>query len=410
MGLAVSPLAPPRPAELPPLAGVRIAVVEAGIKYKDRRDLLLVELAKGSTAAGVFTLSSTAAAPVGWCRKALTGGAARALIVNSGNANAFTGKAGDESVERTVNAVAQQLGCKAEDVFVSSTGVIGQPLPDDKITAQIPALHKALDADKWHDAAEAIRTTDTFAKLATRQARIGDAEVTIHGIAKGSGMIAPNMATMLGYIFTDASIPQEILQALLAEAADLSFNSITVDSDCSTNDTVLAFATHQVVHADITNLHDPVFHAFREAFCALAIDLAQQVVRDGEGATKFITIQVSGAKTHASARIIALAIANSPLVKTAIAGEDANWGRIVMAIGKSGEPVEAEHISIAMGGVMIARDGGVIPGYDETPVAAHMKEPNIDITVEVGRGTGVAKVWTCDLTHGYIEINADYRS
>ncbi len=410
MALAVSPLAPAKTAVLLPLDGVRLATAQAGIKYANRADLLLIEMVEGTSAAGVFTLSSTAAAPVLWCKKALQSGTARALIVNSGNANAFTCAAGEQAVAQTVAAVAQQLGCDEQAVFVSSTGVIGQSLPVDKITAALPALQHVFSADAWRAAAEAIRTTDTFPKLATRNVRIGDTPVQIHGIAKGSGMIAPNMATMLGYIFTDATIPSDILQALLVEATDLSFNSITVDSDCSTNDTVLAFATNQREHAAISNLHDPVFHDFREAFCELAIDLAQQVVRDGEGATKLITIRVSGAKTPASARVIALAIANSPLVKTAIAGEDANWGRVVMAIGKSGEPIEPEHISIAMGGVMIARDGGVIPGYNETPVTEHMKSSEIEITVEVGRGTGVAKVWTCDLTHGYISINADYRS
>jgi len=412
MALARSPLAPASLPELKPLGGVTLAAANAQIRYKiPRDDLMLAVLAEGTSVAGVFTQSATAAAPVGWCRKALKAGkGARALLVNAGNANAFTGKGGEEAAAASAKKAAELLGCAPEQVFVSSTGVIGEPLPVDKILSALPALHKAQDAKNWTAAAEAIRTTDTFGKTAVRSVTIGDKKVTIQGIAKGSGMIAPNMATMLAYMFTDAKIGQEVLQHLLAEATKVSFNAITVDSDTSTNDTLLAFATGAAGNDAPTTLHDPDFHAFRHAFIELAIELAQLVVRDGEGAKKFITVRVSGAKSDAAAHVMAMAIANSPLVKTAIAGEDPNWGRLVMAVGKSGEEVDVANLSIAIGDFFIARDGARIPGYDETPVKEYMKGDEIALTVEVGLGVGKATVWTCDLTHGYIDINADYRS
>lgn len=414
MALAVSPLMPDSLAYLPPVAGVRLATGAFGLRYKDRPDLLLIALDSGTAVAGVFTLSTTAAAPVAWCRKALaasqSGTAPFALLVNAGQANAFTGKQGQQDAESTANDVAHLLGCSKEHVFVSSTGVIGQPLPMDKLKAALPQLVGSLHEDGWSQASEAIRTTDTFPKRLTRSVKLGSHTVTINGIAKGSGMIAPNMATMLAYVFTDAAIAPDIWQQLLTETNARSFNCITVDSDSSTNDTLLAFATGKAGNAPITNLHDPDFHAFREAFHELLTELAQLVVRDGEGAQKFITVHVNGAPTQESAHSMAMAIANSPLIKTAIAGEDANWGRVVMAIGKTGEPVNQEDISIAFGETFIARNGAVVPGYDEAPVAAYMKGRAIDITVEVGKGFGEAKVWTCDLTHGYIDINADYRS
>lgn len=414
MALAVSPLAPDSLAYLPPVKGITLASGAFGLRYKDRPDLLLISMAASTVVAGVFTVSTTAAAPVQWCRKALaafaTGTAPCALLVNAGQANAFTGQHGEQAVQETVSAVAKLLGCGKEHVFVSSTGVIGQPLPVEKINAALPQLASSLQEEGWSQAADAIRTTDTYAKRLTRSVTIQGKAIVINGIAKGSGMIAPNMATMLAYMFTDAAVAPDVWQTLLEETNARSFNCITVDSDTSTNDTFLAFATGQAGNETITNLHDPDFHEFREAFRDLAVELAQLVVKDGEGAQKFITVHVSGAHTHQSAHTMAMAIANSPLIKTAIAGEDANWGRVVMAIGKTGEPVKQEEISIAFGDYIIARDGAVVPGYDERPVAEYMKSHAIDITVSVGKGFGEAKVWTCDLTHGYIAINADYRS
>ncbi|TCS63496.1 bifunctional glutamate N-acetyltransferase/amino-acid acetyltransferase ArgJ [Varunaivibrio sulfuroxidans] len=410
MSLPVSPLAPASFPKMTPLGGVRLAVGACGVRYKERTDVLLVELAPGATVGGVFTRSKTASASVLRCRAHLPGGAARALLVNSGNANAFTGARGVAAVDRVVATAANVLGCAEETVFTSSTGVIGEPLPDGKLTAFLPTLKERLDADRWEDAARAIMTTDTFAKGSVRTARIGGATVRIQAIAKGSGMIAPDMATMLAYVFTDAKIPAPVLQALVAEGAERSFNAITVDSDTSTSDTLLAFATGHARHAEVEAADDPILADFRAAFDAVLIDLAHQIVRDGEGARKFVTIAVGGAQNDVAARKIGLAIANSPLVKTAIAGEDANWGRIVMAIGKAGEAADRDRIAIAIGGVEIARDGEAVPDYDETPVARHMKGQEIDIAVDVGVGTGAATVWTCDLTHGYIDINADYRS
>jgi glutamate N-acetyltransferase/amino-acid N-acetyltransferase len=406
----VSPLAPERFPKMPAVAGVEIAAGKAGVKYKNRTDLMLMSFAAGTTVAGVLTRSKTASAPIVWCRQALAGGRARAVVVNSGNANAFTGRVGDDSVQRTVAATAELLGCRKNEVLIASTGVIGEPLPDDRIVRALPKLAGKLKAKAWKPAAKAIMTTDTFAKGASRTAEIEGRPVVLNGIAKGSGMIAPDMATMLAFVATDAKLPAAVLRDLLVKAADRSFNAITVDGDTSTSDTLLLAATGRARHPRIAAARDPRLKGFRQALDDLLADLAQQVVRDGEGASKLVTIEVSGAATARAARRIGLAIANSPLVKTAIAGEDANWGRIVMAVGKSGEKADRDRLAIAVGGVAITENGYRRPDYDETPVAAHMKGQEILIEVDVGVGRGKATVWTCDLTHGYIEINADYRS
>ncbi len=346
-----------------------------------------------------------------WCRQALKGGKARAILVNSGNANAFTGRLGKASVDRSVKAVAAALGCARMQVFVASTGVIGEPLPDERIRAALPALTGDLSADRWADAAAAIMTTDTFAKTATRTARIGGVEVGINGIAKGSGMIAPDMATMLAFVATDAKLPASVLRTLLKQASDRSFNCTTVDGDTSTSDTLLLVATGAgAAHARIASAGDRRLADFRTKLDELMIDLACQVVRDGEGASKFVTLDISGSASDAAARAIGLAIANSPLVKTAIAGADANWGRIVMAVGKAGQRANRDRLKISIGGVKVASQGQRVAGYGEAPVALHMKGGEISIAVDVGVGRGRARVWTCDLTHGYIDINADYRS
>jgi glutamate N-acetyltransferase / amino-acid N-acetyltransferase len=405
-----SPLAPERAPALPALAGVRLAAGEAGLRYRGRTDIMLMELAPGTRMAGVFTRSLTAAAPVDWCRSALKGGTGRAVLVNSGNANAFTGRAGAAAVRETVRAAARLLGCREREVFVASTGVIGQPLEAARIVAALDPLAAGLRADGWAEAAAAIMTTDTFPKLATRTARIGDATVTINGIAKGSGMIQPDMATMLAFAATDAKIPQGALQALLARAAERSFNCITVDGDTSTSDTLLLAATGLAQHQRVSGAADPALRAFRAALEDLMLDLALQVVRDGEGASKLIEIEVTGAASARAARRIAFAVANSPLVKTAIAGGDANWGRIVMAVGKAGEKADRDRLSIAIGGVPITKDGQVRPDYDEAPVARHIAGREVTIAIDVGVGRGRARVWTCDLTHGYIDINGAYRS
>jgi len=397
---------------MPAIDGVRLASAAAGVKYKDRTDLLFGELTPGTQVAGVFTRSLTASAPVERCRQALVsgGGLARGLVVNSGNANAFTGRVGDAAVDTCVSAAAELLDCPTEAVFTASTGVIGEPLPAERITDALAGLNDNLRAYAWPEAAAAIMTTDTFAKGATRTAEIGGTTVTINGIAKGSGMIAPDMATMLSFIFTDAALPAAVLQDLLAPAAERSFNSITVDSDTSTSDTVLLFATQRAGNAAVTDADDPALDDFKARLEDLMIDLAQQIVRDGEGASKLITVRVSGAEHDAAAKRIGLSIANSPLVKTAIAGEDANWGRIVMAVGKAGERADRDKLTITVGGHAVAELGSAVPGYDEAPVAAHMKDQEIEVAVDVGIGDGSAVVWTCDLTHGYITINADYRS
>jgi len=406
----LSPLAPTSFPVLPAIDGVRLATAACGLRYKGRTDLMLAELDPGTSVAGVFTRSLTAAAPVDWCRKALKGGKARAIVVNSGNANAFTGKAGEQGVGETVAGAAKLLGCRANEVFVASTGVIGEKLPSSKIVAALPGLRQDLSADGWDAAAGAIMTTDTFPKGATRRARIGDVEVTINGIAKGSGMIAPDMATMLAFLFTDARLNPVVLQACLAYANERSFNAVTVDGDTSTSDTVLLCATGAAANKRIAGASDPALKDFRRALDEVMLDLAHQVVKDGEGAEKFVAITVTGAASSRAARRIAFAIANSPLVKTAIAGQDANWGRIVMAVGKAGEKANRDKLSIAIGGVTIAETGAAVAGYDEAPVVAHMKGREIAIAVDVGIGRGRATVWTCDLTHGYIDINGSYRS
>lgn len=411
--LKPSPLAPAGFPDMPDLTGVRVATHACGVRYRDRDDVLLVDLAAGTTVAGVMTRSSTATAEVEWCRTALResqGSGARALLVNAGNANAFTGRDGEDAVQRIVRATADLLGCSPTQVFRAATGVIGEPLPDEKITAALAAMHETLRPGGWEAAARAIMTTDTFAKGCTRGAVIDGVPVAVNGIAKGSGMIAPNMATMLAFVFTDAAIGGQALQAMLHDSVETSFNSITVDSDTSTSDTLLLFATGGAGHPHVTDPADPRLADVRAALDAVCLDLAQQIVRDGEGATKFVTVAVSGAADDRAAKRIAMAIANSPLVKTAIAGEDANWGRIVMAVGKAGEKADRERLAIRIGGVAVAEAGGVVAGYDEAPVAEHMKGKEVEIAVDVGVGSGQARVWTCDLTHGYIDINASYRS
>ena len=409
MTTAVSPLAVALPA-LPPLAGVRLGAAAAGIRYKGRTDLVMIEVPSGSTAAGVFTTNKCPGAPVDWCRTALKGGKARLVVVNAGNANVFTGKAGTEACAATAAAASKLVGCPAKQVMVASTGVIGEILPHEKLTAALPALYETLSEDNWEAAARGIMTTDTFPKACTRTVKIGDAEVRITGIAKGSGMIAPDMATMLCFIFTDAKIPAPVLQSLLKKGVDATFNCTTVDSDTSTSDTVMLIATGQAKHPRVPAEGGRILSDFAKALNELLLDLALQVVRDGEGAQTLVRIDVTGAKTAKSAKRIAMAVANSPLVKTAIAGEDANWGRIVMAVGKAGEPADRDKLSIGVGGTWMAKDGGVVPGYDETPVVAHMKGKEIDIAIDIGLGNGKGTVWTCDLTHGYIDINGSYRS
>lgn len=408
MDLARSPLAYPFP-EMPTIDGVTLCVARAGYKNWDRCDLTYIELCKGTTVAGVFTQSACPSAEVEMGRASLANGTARALIVNAGNSNAFTGQEGREAVDQIVAQVGDHLGCAPQDVFVSSTGVIGVPLPKDKAREGVAKAFTAKPCG-WEDAAKAIGTTDTFTKGATSSAVLGDTTVHFCAIIKGSGMIAPDMATMLGYIFTDAAVDPAFLQTLLAQANAKTFSCITVDSDTSTSDTVLAFATGKAGNARLTSFDDPGADAFAAALHDVCRQLAQMVVRDGEGAQKFIEIAVTGAKDDASARIVALSIANSPLVKTAIAGEDANWGRIVMAVGKAGEPADRDTLSIGFGGHWAARDGRAIADFDEAPLAAHLRGQEASVQVDLGIGTGRATVWTCDLTHGYIAINADYRS
>jgi glutamate N-acetyltransferase/amino-acid N-acetyltransferase len=406
---AISPLAVPLPG-LPPIKGVRLGAAMVGIRYAGRTDLMMAEFARGTTAAGVFTRNQCPGAPVDWDRAALTGGKARALVVNAGNANVFTGKAGADAAKVTAQAAAKLVDCPLKQVFLASTGVIGELLPHEKITTALPALHAELEEYGFEAAATGIMTTDTFPKAATRIARIDGVDVRITGIAKGSGMIAPDMATMLCFVFTDAKIPAAALQDALKAGVDKSFNRTTVDSDTSTSDTVLLFATGQTKHALVPESGGKILRDFREQLSDLLLELALLVVRDGEGAKKLVRIDVTGAVSAQSAKKIAFAIANSPLVKTAIAGEDANWGRIVMAVGKSGEPADRDKLSIAVGGTWMAKNGGVVPGYDEAPVVTHMKGDEIDIEVDLALGKGEATVWTCDLTHGYIDINGSYRS
>ena len=408
MAYPTSPLASPFPA-MPPIAGVTPHVVRAGYKDWGRCDLTYVELDEGTAVAGVFTKNLCCSSEVELGRDNVKQGHARALVVNAGNSNAFTGYRGREAVEQIMDQVAAHIGCPREQVFVSSTGVIGVPLPKDKARE---GVEKALTAEpcSWEDVANTISTTDTFAKGATATAMIGDTKVTLAAVIKGSGMIAPDMATMLGYIFTDAAVEPAFLQECLSAANFRTFSCITVDSDTSTSDTVLAFATGKAGNAPLASIASPGAHAFAAAIHDVCRQLAHLVVRDGEGAQKFIEVAVSGAVSDESARKVGMAIANSPLVKTAIAGEDANWGRVVMAVGKAGEPADRDKLSIGFGGTWAAREGLPLADYDEAPVAAHLKGQDVTIEVDLGLGEGAATVWTCDLTHGYISINADYRS
>ncbi len=408
MDIETSPLARPFP-DMPPIAGVTLRIAKARYKNWDRCDLTYAELAEGTALAGVFTRNLCCSTEVEMGREQVKLGRARALVVNAGNSNAFTGYRGREAVEQIMAQVAAHLDCQPSDVLVSSTGVIGVPLPKDKARDGVAAA-LAAGPCSWEDAANTIGTTDTFAKGATASAMIGDTRVTLNGIIKGSGMIAPDMATMLGYIFTDAAVEPAFLQKCLSAANEQTYSCITVDSDTSTSDTVLAFATGKAGNAPMSGFDDPGADAFMAALHDVCRQLAHLVVRDGEGASKFIAISVTGAVDDASARRIGLAIANSPLVKTAIAGGDANWGRVVMAVGKAGEPADRDKLSIAFGGIWAARNGLPLPDYDETPVARHLAGQDVDITVDIGLGEGKATVWTCDLTHGYISINADYRS
>ena len=410
MSHAVSPLAPKSYPEMPAIAGVRLATAEAGIRYKGRTDVLYVALSEGTQVAGVFTRSRCPSAPVDWCRANLSGGSARALVVNSGNANAFTGLKGRESVALTADIAAQAAGCRPEEVFLASTGVIGEPLDATKFRGILQDCAGRAWNDGWLDAARAIMTTDTFPKIATRKLRLGETEVTINGMAKGAGMIAPDMATMLSFVFTDAAIAAPVLQDLLTKGTEKSFNCVTVDGDTSTSDTLLLFATGKAGGAAIESAEDPALQPFREALDDLLVELAQLVARDGEGARKFVTVEVSGAESDRSAHRIAMSIANSPLVKTAIAGEDANWGRVVMAVGKAGEPADRERLAISFGKVRVAGDGARDPDYSEEAASDVMRQADITVKVDLGLGDGTAWVWTCDLTKAYVEINGDYRS
>ena len=413
MSTTISPLAPTSYPEMPPVAGVRLATASAGIKYKGRTDVLLALFDKGTAAAGVFTTSKCPSAPVEWCRARLKGGKARALVVNSGNANAFTGKSGRAATKLTADLAARAAGCRPNEVFLASTGVIGEPLKAHLFEGVMQGLVTDAVPGRFLDAAKAIMTTDTFPKVATATTRIGRTPVSICGFAKGAGMIAPDMATMLAYVFTDAPLSPRALQKLLADTVGDTFNAVTIDGDTSTSDTLMAFATGaaaaqgapRIAHAGDKRLKD-----FREAFRKVLADLAEQVARDGEGARKLVEIEIEGATSKKSARRIAMSIANSPLVKTAIAGEDANWGRVVMAVGKAGEPADRDKLSIWFGGIRVAHKGARDPGYDEAKVSAIMREPKISIRVALGLGRGRDRVLTCDLTKEYVAINGDYRS
>jgi glutamate N-acetyltransferase/amino-acid N-acetyltransferase len=388
-----------------------MATVAAGIRYAQRTDVLLAVLAPGTQVAGVFTKSKTCSAPVVWCRDKLKGGNARVLVVNSGNANAFTGKVGQDGVKEIADSAAAIVGCKPGEVFMASTGVIGEPLPTKKITNVLSQLVEQTAAGSWRAAAEAIMTTDTYPKLVTASAMIDGTKVTINGIAKGSGMIAPDMATMLSFVFTDAALPAAVLQECLSAGVEPSFNSITVDSDTSTSDTLLLFATGKGArHTAITKASDKRLTDFRRTLDKVLLDLALAVVKDGEGAQKLIRVDVTGAESVAAAKRIALSIANSPLVKTAIAGADANWGRVVMAVGKAGEAADRDKLKISFGGQVVAEKGQRAPKYDEKAATKAVSGRDVEIAVELGLGKGSARVWTCDLTHDYIDINGSYRS
>lgn len=413
MSSAVSPLAPKNVPDMPTIAGVRLATAEAGIRYKNRTDVLLAIMDKGTAVAGVFTKSKCPSAPVEWCRAKLRGGKARALVVNSGNANAFTGKTGRASTALTAKIAAKAVGCSESEIFLASTGVIGEPLDATKFDGVLGRLAETAEPGDYLAAAKAIMTTDTFPKVATATVKLGKAKVTINGMAKGAGMIAPDMATMLSFIFTDAPIAPAALQALLKSGVEDTFNAVTIDGDTSTSDTLLAFATGAAAEhgaPKISRASDPRLKAFVKAFNQVLANLSEQVARDGEGARKLVEITVEGAKTKASARKIAMSIANSPLVKTAIAGEDANWGRVVMAVGKAGEPADRDKLSISFNGIRVAKSGARDPSYDEAQVSEAMKAPEIAILVSLGLGKGRDRVLTCDLTKEYVAINGDYRS
>ena len=413
MSTAVSPLAPTHVPDMPRIAGVRLATAAAGIRYKNRTDVLLALFDKGTTVAGVFTRSKCPSAAVDWCRAKLKGGEARALVVNSGNANAFTGKTGKQAATLTASIAAKAADTSANKIFLASTGVIGEPLDATKFNGVLDDLAQTAGPDGWMNAARAIMTTDTFPKVATATVKLGKAKVTINGMAKGAGMIAPDMATMLAFVFTDAPLSAAVLQSLLKTGVDDTFNAVTIDGDTSTSDTLLAFATGAAA-ADgapkISRASDPRLKAFTKAFHAVLADLAEQVARDGEGARKLVEVVVEGATTKTSARKIAMSIANSPLVKTAIAGEDANLGRVVMAVGKAGEPANRDKLSISFNGIRVATRGARDPSYDEKEVSALMQQPKIQIKVGLGLGKGRDRVLTCDLTKEYVAINGDYRS
>jgi glutamate N-acetyltransferase/amino-acid N-acetyltransferase len=409
----VSPLAPKRLPKVPAVPGVRFATAEAGIKYKGRTDVWFALLDEGTQVAGVFTRSKCPSAPVDWCRENLKQGSARAVVVNSGNANAFTGLKGRDSVALTAKIAAKAAGCKPEQVFIASTGVIGEPLDATKFEGVLQDCASRVAEGPWIDAARAIMTTDTFPKALTRKAKIDGKEVVLAGIAKGAGMIAPDMATMLSFVFTDAAIAAPVLQALLSKGVKGSFNAVTVDSDTSTSDTLMLFATGNAAARGvpaITEIGDARLSGFKRALNSLLLELAHLVCKDGEGARKFVEVRVAGAASPRSAKRVALSIANSPLVKTAIAGEDANWGRVVMAVGKAGEPADRDRLDISFGDIMVAQQGARAPSYDETAVSDYMKGEHIVITADLGLGRGKSTVWTCDLTKAYVEINGDYRS
>jgi glutamate N-acetyltransferase / amino-acid N-acetyltransferase len=410
---SVSPLAPSNFPDMPEVAGVRLATAAAGIRYKNRTDVLMVLLDPGTTVAGVFTRSKCPSAPVDWCRAKLKGGGARALVVNSGNANAFTGRNGREATKLTADIAAEAMECKPAEIFLASTGVIGEPLDANAFTGVMDGLIAGAKPGQWEAAAKAIMTTDTFPKAATASAKLGKATVTICGIAKGAGMIAPDMATMLSFVFTDAPIAAPALQRLLADGVADSFNAVTIDGDTSTSDTLLAFATGAAAEHGaprIARASDPRLKAFTKALDNVLKNLAEQVARDGEGARKLVEIIVEGAASPKSARRIAMSIANSPLVKTAIAGEDANWGRVVMAVGKAGEPADRDRLAIWFNGIRVAHKGMRDPDYDEAQVSAEMKNQVIKLKVSLGMGRGRDRVLTCDLTKEYVAINGDYRS
>jgi glutamate N-acetyltransferase/amino-acid N-acetyltransferase len=413
MSATISPLAPASFPEMPPIDGVRFATAAAGIRYPGRTDVLVALFDAGTAVAGVFTRSKCPSAPVDWCRAHVKSGRASALVVNSGNANAFTGKSGQSSTKVTAEIAAQAAGCKPAEIFLASTGVIGEPLDATKFAHVMDGLVANATAGGWHAAAKAIMTTDTFPKGAAAVVRLGESIVTICGIAKGAGMIAPDMATMLSFVFTDAPIAPAVLQSLLKQGVEDTFNAVTIDGDTSTSDTLLAFATGAAAARGapkIARLSDPRLPAFRKGFEAVLADLAEQVARDGEGARKLVEILVEGAVSKRSARRIALSIANSPLVKTAIAGEDANWGRVVMAVGKAGEPANRDRLAIWFNGIRVAHKGARDPAYDEAVVSAAMKKPEITLKVALGLGKGRDRVLTCDLTKEYVAINGDYRS